>query len=81
MTFLSNLSLFIRAIAKVLLMTGLGLGGALALVAELYGVRIVELGFEQVRGGQLAMQKRLSAFTSFRRPATSLPRKESRRAA
>lgn len=31
---LLNLSLFVRAIAKVLLMTGLGMGGALALLAE-----------------------------------------------
>lgn len=47
---LSYLSLFVRAIAKVLLMTGLGMGVTLALIAECCGFRICALGFEKVSG-------------------------------
>jgi hypothetical protein len=43
---LLNLSLFVSAIAKVLLMTGVGLGGAVALFAECCGFRVVALGLE-----------------------------------
>ena len=48
MTELHYLSLFVRAIVKVLLMTGLGMGGALALLAECCGFRVVALGIEKV---------------------------------
>ena len=41
---LLNLWLFISAIAKVLLMTGLGMGGVVALFAECCGFRVVALG-------------------------------------
>lgn len=52
---LCNLSLFVSAIAKFLLMTGLGMGGAVALFAECCGFRVVALGFEKVSGpAQLA---------------------------
>lgn len=43
-----NITLFFSAIAKVLLMTGLGIGGAVALIAECCGWKIVALGIEQV---------------------------------
>jgi hypothetical protein len=52
---LLNLSLFVSAIAKVLLMTGVGMGGVVALLAECCGFRVVALGVDQVSGdGQLA---------------------------
>jgi len=47
---LLNLSLFISAIAKVLLMTGVGVGGAVALFAECCGFRVVALGIEMCGG-------------------------------
>lgn len=80
MTELSNLSLFVCALAKFLLMTGVGLGGAIALVAECCGFRVVALGFEKVSqpvsqpgsgGGQLAN----SIPVLLRATATSPPRK------
>lgn len=63
MTELHNLSLFVSALAKFLLMTGLGIGGAIALIAECCGwkivpVKIVALGIEQVPGGQLATRSK-----------------------
>lgn len=85
---LHNLSLFVSALAKFLLMTGLGIGGAIALVAECCGwkipVKIVALGIEQVRGGQLATRskrRRLARREADRSlgasdRATSPPRKE-----
>ena len=47
MTELSNLWLFLCAIAKVLVMTGVGVGGVIVLVAECCGFRVVALGFEK----------------------------------
>ena len=49
-----NLLLFVYAIAKFLAMTGLGLAGAIVVIAECCGFRFVALGIEKVRGGQLA---------------------------
>jgi len=74
---LFNLSLFVSAIAKVLLMTGLGMGGAVALFAECSGVRVVALGFEKVSGlGQLAKTGIL--IPANLNPATSPARKARR---
>jgi len=50
---LLNLSLFVAAIAKVLLMTGVGVGGAIALVAECCGFKVVALGFEKQNSSRL----------------------------
>ena len=85
MTELHNLSLFFSAIAKFLLMTGLGIGGAVALIAECCGWKIADFGFEKVSvGGQLATRSKRRKFA--RREAdrnlgasdraTSPPRKE-----
>ncbi len=51
---LLNFLIFIRAIAEVLAMTGVGVGVVIALVAERYGFRIVALGFEVSGDGRLA---------------------------
>jgi len=45
---LSNLLLFFTAIAKFLLITGVGLGGAVVVLAECCGFRVVALGIEKV---------------------------------
>jgi len=58
MTELSNLLLFFTAIAKFLLITGVGLGGAVVVIAECCGFRVVALGVEKVRSGQLARTDR-----------------------
>ena len=76
---LSNLWLFVCAIAKFLAMTGVGLAGAVVVLAECCGVRVIALGFEkvqhQVRGGQLALLS-----DDRNQWATSPPRKEWRHA-
>jgi hypothetical protein len=69
---ISNLCLFAYAIAKALLLTGLGPG----LVAGFLWsrVRVIEIGFEKVRGGQLARQNDRT-FNTSESWATSPPRK------
>ena len=75
---LLNLSLFISAIAKFLLMTGLGMGGVVALLAECCGVRVVALGIEKVSGSvQLACGLSFVPANNFNR-ATSPARKARR---
>lgn len=44
-----DVGIFLFAIAKVLFSTGLGLGIAIAVIAERAGFRVVALGVEQVR--------------------------------
>jgi hypothetical protein len=74
---IANLCLLFLAIAKVLLMTGLGPAIAIAILYECYGVRIVRVGVEKVSaGGQLAERNKLLAVAEFRNAATSPPRKE-----
>ena len=50
---LLNLSFLVCAIAKVLLMTGIGMGAAVALLAECCGFRVVALGIEEFGTGAL----------------------------
>ena len=50
---LLNLSFFVCAIAKVLLMTGIGMGAAVALLAECCGFRVVAFGIEEFGTGAL----------------------------
>ena len=71
---LSNLSLFVSAIAKVLLMTGVGVGGAVALFAECCGFRVVALGIEKVSGEAVRARILIPADLNSDRP-TSLSRK------
>ena len=66
MNLLSNLCLLFLAIAKVLLMTGLGPAIAIAILYECSGVRVVRVGFEKVSGA-----RRLAWVQH--RPAESLP--------
>lgn len=71
---LLNLSLFVGAIAKVLLMTGVGVGGAIALLAECCGFRVVALGIEKVLGEAVRARILIPADLNSDRP-TSLSRK------
>ena len=74
----SDLLLFLFALAKASLLTGIGPGIVLAVLAECCGFRVVEIGIEkvqhQVRGGQLARlnDRELIPAESW---ATSPPRK------
>lgn len=68
MTELHNLSLFVSALAKFLLMTGVGIGGAIALIAECCGWKIVALGIEQVSGRAVSHMEK-SALSDGNKPA------------
>jgi hypothetical protein len=63
---ISNLCLLFLAIAKLLLLTGLGPAIAIAILYECFGVRIVRVGIEKVSGA-----RRLAWVQH--RPAESLP--------
>lgn len=76
---IANLGMLLWAIAKVAIVCGIAPGIAIAIFANYF--RIVEVGFEQVRGGQLAKQQSEAHRDGTDRPrasldwATSPPRK------
>jgi len=66
---------FLYAIAKVLAMTGLGVGLAAAFLAELREIRVVAIGVERVSGVRQLAKPSERAIPTFARSATSRTRK------